>query len=549
MQNRRFRLLKTFALILMTSLSSALFAQNAKAEQKLEWHADRNAFYYRVELMNAATGKSTFIKTETNTTTVSLEPGKYRYRIYVYDFLDRESSVNEWTDFDVFKANPPLIKKADKKVMLPKDGDEFAVKAEITHVSEFSTVVLVNQATARETTGKLVLTKNTGGNETGTAQTALFPYVKSGDYCIKITNRSGHSVLSEPITIVDPETIAKQKAQEETLANSMKVPVILEIPSEIVLPETGESFKVKAEITNLVKGAKASLVNNINGMEMPGKLHFTDKSDSLAADSVEFYRVDEGLWHLKVTNPNGNFSESETFEITDKLEELRRKDAENRNRELEKQKTKKEKEAEKQDKEVKAAPKEKEERSRGHNEIGIYLKDYIPLQRMANHSDNFLGAGLMYNFYFNPKSRINTGLCMHVDAETVMADIDYIEEWYAFNGFGGLFLNFRTSDIFSIQAQAGGGVQLDYVRTLNYIESISIPEVNGSFNPERINDLYFSPVIEFALAFKLSPGGSVLDGISAELTPFYTLAFENDGSAQYFGVRLGLNYRFARKKR
>ena len=96
MQNKCFRFVKIFVIFLILMAPFAAFAQVAKAEQKIEWHADRNAFYYRVEVMNVATGKTTFVKTEKNSTTVSLEPGKYRYRVYVYDFLDREAGVNEW---------------------------------------------------------------------------------------------------------------------------------------------------------------------------------------------------------------------------------------------------------------------------------------------------------------------------------------------------------------------------------------------------------------------------------------------------------------------
>ena len=167
---------------------------------------------------------------------------------------------------------------------------------------------------------------------------------------------------------------------------------------------------------------------------------------------------------------------------------------------------------------------------------------------MANHADNFLGAGLMYNVYFNTKSRFNVGLAFHLDAETVMANLDYVEEWYTFNGFGGVLLNVLLSNYFSIQPQIGGGVQLDYVRTQEMdIEPIKIEGITTIPDIITVNKVYFSPKFEAAVALKLSPAGSRFDGISIELTPFYTLSFEEDDRANYFGTRLGFTYKFAKK--
>lgn len=546
MQNKSFRFLKIFVIFLILMAPFAAFAQVAKAEQKIEWHADRNAFYYRIEVMNVATGKTTFIKTEKNSTTISLEPGKYRYRVYVYDFLDREAGVNEWTDFDVFKANPPVVRKLDQKVTLPAGADEFTLRAEFLQISEKSTVSLVNQGTGRETAGRFAELKNTGGNETGSATAAIFPYVRTGNFRIKITNPSGHTTLSEPFAIIDAETAAKQKADEEARLNSMKVPIINKYPEKVILPDTGNTFTVKADISNIMEKTKISLVNTDNGLEMPGKLNFSSKTGEVTASGADFHRIKEGKWHLKVTNPNGNYVESPEFDVIDRVAERLRKAEEAEQLAQEKEEEKDAKQAEKEAK--KQVP--VGARERGHHEIGLFIKDYIPLQRMANHADNFLGAGLMYNFYFNTKSRYNLGLSFHLDAETVMANLDYVEEWYTFNGFGGVLLNVLLSNYFSIQPQIGGGVQLDYVRTQEMdIEPVKMEGFTQIPDIVTVNRVYFSPKFEAAVALKLSPAGSRFDGISIELTPFYTLSFEEDDRANYFGTRLGFTYKFAKKIR
>lgn len=527
MQNKCFRFVNIFAIFLILVAPFAAFAQVAKAEQKIEWHADRNAFYYRVEVMNVATGKTTFVKTEKNSTTISLEPGKYRYRVYVYDFLDREAGVNEWTDFDVFKANPPVVRKLDQKVTLPAGADEFTLRAEFLQISEKSTVSLVNQGTGRETSGRFTELKNTGGNETGSATAAIFPYVRTGNFRIKITNPSGHTTLSEPFAIIDAETAAKQKADEEARLNSMKVPIINKYPEKVILPDTGDTFTVKADISNIMEKTKISLVNTANGLEMPGKLNFSSKTGEVTASGADFHRIKEGKWHLKVTNPNGNYVESPEFDVIDRVAERQQQQEEAERKAQEKQDEKDSKAEEKREKNLAMGTRE-----RGRNELGVYVKDYLPLARMENHASDYLGAGLSYNFYFNTKSRINFGLCMNADAQTVMANLDYVEEWYQFNGLAGLFVNFQLANAFAVQPQVKGGVQLDLVR--------SSVEADG---------WYVSPSIETSLAFKISPGLSRTDGFSVELAPFYIISFETDDQAHYLGGRMGLLYRFAKKNK
>ncbi len=527
MQNKCFRFVKIFVIFLILMAPFAAFAQVAKAEQKIEWHADRNAFYYRVEVMNVATGKTTFVKTEKNSTTVSLEPGKYRYRVYVYDFLDREAGVNEWTDFEVFKANPPVVRKLDPKITLPAGADEFTLRAEFLQISEKSTVSLVNQGTGRETAGRFTELKNTGGNETGSATAAIFPYVRTGNFRIKVTNPSGHSTLSEPFAIIDAETAAKQKADEEARLNSMKVPIINNYPEKVILPDTGDTFTVKADISNIMEKTKISLVNTANGLEMPGKLNFSSKTGEVTASGADFHRIKEGKWHLKVTNPNGNYVESPEFDVIDRVAERQRQQEEADRKSQEKQDEKDAKAEEKREKNLAMGT-----RDRGRNELGVYVKDYLPLSRMENHASDYLGVGFSYNFYVNTKGRINFGLCMNADAQTVMANLDYVEEWYQFNGLAGLFVNFQLANAFAVQPQVKGGVQLDLVR--------SSVDADG---------WYVSPSIETSLAFKISPGLSRTDGFSVELAPFYIMSFETDDRAHYCGGRIGLLYRFAEKNR
>lgn len=211
MQIKKF-LVKTikiqFVLVLLMLVTDA-FAQKAPFNQVLEWKADKNAFYYRLEIQKNGSGKSDFIQTEKNTARVQLEPGRYRYRVYVYDFLGRQSSVNEWTDFEVLKANHPQFKRPPKDVILPEDRDYFEVPLDVNGVSANSTVTVVNEETGYELKGTLNF-KNPGAteSETNRATNANFGYVRPGTYFIRVTNPSGFSAKSESFRIAFAEPVA-----------------------------------------------------------------------------------------------------------------------------------------------------------------------------------------------------------------------------------------------------------------------------------------------------------------------------------------------------
>ncbi|MCR5495187.1 MAG: hypothetical protein K6F15_06070 [Treponema sp.] len=559
MQNRIFRNITTSLISLFLLLAQNLFAQTSKAEQKIEWHEARNAYYYRLEVMNSASGKSTFIQTEKNSASLMLEPGKYKYRVYVYDYLEREAGVNDWTPFEVFKANTPIIKKIEKKILIPLNAEELEIKAEINLISEQSKIFLVNENTSRESEARFNITAKTGGNETGNTSKITTELVKSGIYRIKVINQSGHTGLSDTFKIVDAEEQLKEKKEKKEDELAKLKPVIKNQPKYVYLPENTDFFNIKSTFLNLLPGAKVSLINEISRQAVPGKITPIESEKYYSANEAEFYRVREGKWYLRIENPNGNYDETEAFQVIDPIaekarqaamEEAKRAEAAAKQAEADAKqaeadkKTEKERQLKEIEDSIKSEPVKQffheatkknkslflSEKNRGHNEIGLYLKDYLPLSRMENHAENFLGAGIAYNFYFNTKSRVNVGLCLHADAETVMANLDYIEEWYAFNGLGGLLLNFQFTKSFSIQPQIEGGVQFDYVR--------SSKDANG---------LYLSPAISGSLAFRFSPFKSLLDGISIEVSPFYNLSFEDGDQAHYIGGKLGLLYRFGKK--
>ena len=82
--------------MLLLALFPAFAAEQGKILQKLEWVADENALEYKVEIRPQKGGNSTFVTTSDNFVEVHLAAGSWRYRVYTYDVLGRESAVSSW---------------------------------------------------------------------------------------------------------------------------------------------------------------------------------------------------------------------------------------------------------------------------------------------------------------------------------------------------------------------------------------------------------------------------------------------------------------------
>lgn len=463
-----------FAALLILCVSASVFAQEGHFPQKLQWKADKNALYYQVELQTAKTGKSTMIKTEQNQIELSLQPGKYRYRVYVYDFLGREAGVNSWTDFEILKASHPVFVSVESTVNLPLDSDVFDIKIDVSGVSAKSTVRLINQQTGHSVNGELFLKgASKVQSETERAEKARFSYVRAGNWKIKITNPSGFSSESAVITIVDSAR-TQLEAQTKQMAENQAAAL-----AEAEKKALAEAEKEKKE-QEKAAAAKAAEEKRLAELEKEA----AKKAEKKREESLPVSEKQEKAVRTFL-------SESAHHDVT-------------------------------------ISPV-----GRGHSEFGMYLSDYKPLDRMENHSYNNMGIGLSYALHFNQKKRVHAGLCLHADGSTVMANLDYIEEWYAVGIFGGLFVQMGLTSFFSIVPQVESGVQLDFVRS--------------SKTPST---WYTSPAVQASLEFKISPQYIGLDGLSIALAPYYRFALEKDGDmARYLGGRLSFLYHAGKKKR
>ena len=172
------------------------------------------------------------------------------------------------------------------------------------------------------------------------------------------------------------------------------------------------------------------------------------------------------------------------------------------------------------------------------HEVGVYFKDYFPIARMSNHSNNFAGGGLSYA-YHSPFTFVlpefmssvfgqywNVGFSGRLDFVGASKNNEYIYSWWVANLFGGAFFEVVFSDWFEFQPSVEYGFQVDVVES-----------------SRKANGAYFSQSLLFSPTAKFKPVYTLKDNLSFDVTPFWEMSFENDGIAHYLGLRLGIMYR------
>ena len=225
------------ALILVFAFCLPAFSADEKRfSQRLEWKADKNAYEYRVELKSVPGKKSTFYPTDKTFLDLQLKPGKYTYRVYVYDLLGREAAVSAWTDFEILKASQPEIASPAKEAVMADDDGKLSLDVDIEGINEESVVELV----ADPIQGKIVSKNTDTESEVGSASKVEFSEVPAGKWRLRVTNPSGLSsesdvieVQAKPVIVEVPIEVPEEIPVETEIAEE-KMP---EIPPEIIEEE------------------------------------------------------------------------------------------------------------------------------------------------------------------------------------------------------------------------------------------------------------------------------------------------------------------------
>ena len=201
-KNRIFSTLKNLlSFIIVLIFAGELFAQGISFKQKLEWNAEPNALEYKVEINSE--NDSAYKKTITTKNTFvefSIPAGKYRYRVFAYDFLGRQASVTEWKNFTITKALKPKIKLNDETVVIDKASKKpVSIPVDVESIAEESTIVLKNTETGEQIEGKINYQKDEDGNIV--SKSATFSGVSVGNWKMVVTNPSGLATESENVKV------------------------------------------------------------------------------------------------------------------------------------------------------------------------------------------------------------------------------------------------------------------------------------------------------------------------------------------------------------
>jgi hypothetical protein len=82
-------------------------------KQRLVWDKEEYVLYYEVsiEIFSGQYREYRVIKTKNNYIEISLNPGRYRYRVTPYDLLERRCDSSDWEEFSITAAFQPEIIK------------------------------------------------------------------------------------------------------------------------------------------------------------------------------------------------------------------------------------------------------------------------------------------------------------------------------------------------------------------------------------------------------------------------------------------------------
>lgn len=266
MQSKKF-FVSTFIIFLFTALTSyCLFAQENRFKQRLEWEADPNALEYKVEIKGASS--SSILKeftTQNCSVEFSMAPGEYLYRVFAYDFLGREASCTEWKNFTITKALQPKVNLKDVSVTV--DGNNkrpVTIPVDVASITDESTLVFVNTETGEKIEGKINTSKDKDGSVSSSS--VVFPNVSIGEWKMVVTNPSGLSTESEPVSVSPAgKKIVIGKSSEKITEDQSQIKPSEEV-AQVVEEEVSDNDQKDDEEEKIeeVKEKKPYVVQDMN---------------------------------------------------------------------------------------------------------------------------------------------------------------------------------------------------------------------------------------------------------------------------------------------
>ncbi len=252
--------------------NSRLTAFEQTFEQKIEWKSNANALEYKVEIENLTNGKTQLIKTDKTSTNLSLPHGKYRYRIYAYDFLGKQASLSPWTEFEVYKASKPKITSIEKKVQIQKEGNNISLNVDISDVNQNSKFELVSDSLTGKISPEEKIKMPTGDSETQAVSTLNFKDVPPGKWRLQVTNPSGLTSLSDEIVIEGEKLYTEHEVEQIREEEKEKGRMEAQAAYEGFLKENEEKIALANKLQNEAEEAESLEAERIRKEEEAARL-------------------------------------------------------------------------------------------------------------------------------------------------------------------------------------------------------------------------------------------------------------------------------------
>lgn len=251
----------TFIIFLFTVMASyCLFAQENRFKQKLEWEAEPYALEYKVEIKGASSSSvSKEFTTQNCYVEFSMAPGEYLYRVFAYDFLGREASCTEWENFTITKALQPKVNLKDVNVTV--DGNSkrpVTIPVDVARITDESTLVFVNTETGEKIEGIINTSKAEDGSVSSSS--VVFPNVSIGEWKMVVTNPSGLSTESEPVSVSPAGkkiVIGKSSVKTSEDQSQIKPPVEVVHAIEEEVPDNDQNDDKEEKIEEKKEEKKA----------------------------------------------------------------------------------------------------------------------------------------------------------------------------------------------------------------------------------------------------------------------------------------------------
>jgi len=216
-----------FAALLLLIPCSFLQAQTVK--YFLEWQKDQKARRYEVVVEKEEDNeyRQTIREfTETSSIEVSLEPGKYRYMVIPYNFLDRPGKIPDWKEFEVLLVLAPELYDFSPSVFYADTDTVYELTVTAKNLNSETGIYLRHIGGAIDVPDdkKIIVPVEKEFNEDGSVRlifnnNQLIP----GDYEIVAKNPGLKEASKQDFTIA-PKEIAKEQQKQTCLGVGMYWP-------------------------------------------------------------------------------------------------------------------------------------------------------------------------------------------------------------------------------------------------------------------------------------------------------------------------------------